>query len=75
MNMNLTPGIPVSTPPEGALVYAVDIVQAMKERAHLMRGRPEPTAATTASWAGDLEQWACNLAAALELLRPAVGGK
>lgn len=71
MNLNLSTGIPVSTDAAGAAVYAAAIVEAMRERAHLMRGRPEPTAATTASWAGDLEQWTVDLAACLELLRHA----
>lgn len=69
--MNLSTGIPVSTDAAGAATYATAIIAAMRERAHLMRGRPEPTAATCASWAGDLEQWATDLAAAVELMRHA----
>lgn len=71
MNMNLSTTLPVgSTAPEAA-AFASAIVAGMTARAHLMRGRPTPNAATVQSWAGDLEQWATDLAAAVELMRHA----
>ena len=71
MNLNLQSNVPVSATASEAGTIAAGIVAEMRERAHLMRGRPTPNAATTASWAGDLEQWATDLAAALELMRHA----
>jgi hypothetical protein len=67
--LKLESSLPVGTSAADAATYAAAIGAQMTARAHLMRGRPTPSAATVQSWAGDLEQWSADLAAAIELMR------